>query len=78
MNITLSAPDQTVLDIRRWAEESKTTLNQYIRDCLEAKAAELRAARARKAEELVAFLRAHPVSMPKGWKFDREEANARR
>ena len=35
------------------------------------------AARAKKAEELVAFLRAHPVSMPKGWKFDREEANAR-
>ena len=77
VNITLSAPDATVLAVRAWADANHTSLNQFIRDRLEEKAVELRAARAKKAEELVAFLRAHPVSMPKGWKFDREEANAR-
>lgn len=77
MNITLSAPEKTVRDVRAWADANHTSLNQFIRDCLEEKAAEQRAARAKKAEEVIAFLRANPVSMPDGWKFDREEANAR-
>ena len=78
MNITLSAPDATVLAVRAWADANHTSLNQFIRDRLEEKAAELQAARAKKAEELVAFLGSLHVKMPKGWKFDREEANARR
>lgn len=77
MNITLSAPEETVRDVRAWADANHTSLNRFIRDCLEKKAAEQRAVRAKKAEELVAFLRANPVSMPDEWKFDREEANAR-
>lgn len=77
MNITLSAPEKTVRAVRAWADANHTSLNQFIRDRLEEKAAELQAERNRRADELVAFLREHPVSMPTGWKFNREEANAR-
>ena len=78
MTITLSAPEEAVRDVRRWAEENHTSLNRFIRERLEEKAAELRAERARKAKELVALLESLHVTMPEGWKFDREEANARR
>ena len=47
MSITLSIPPAIVQEIREWAEENGTSLNQYVRDCLEAKCAEL--ANARKA-----------------------------
>ncbi len=66
MNITLSAPPQTVQIVRQWAEEEHTSLNQYIRDVLEEKARAIKAERRRRAER-----------MPEGWQFDREEANVR-
>ena len=48
MNITLSIPPEIVQKVREWAEEHGTSLNQYIRECLEAKCAEIRDARKRK------------------------------
>ena len=32
MNITLSAPPATVTEVREWAEQNGTSLNEYIRD----------------------------------------------
>lgn len=78
MNITLSAPPETIRIVRQWADEQHTSLNQYIRDCLEEKATDVQRERQRKAEEFLEFFRTHSVKMPKDWKFDREEANARR
>ena len=71
MSITLSIPPAIVQEVREWAEANGTSLNQYVRDCLEAKCAELRDARARRAQEFLAFCKSHPIHMPKGWKFDR-------
>ncbi len=78
MNITLSAPPETIRIVRQWADEQHTSLNQYIRDCLEEKATDIQRERQRKAEEFKQFLSSLHVKMPEGWKFDREEANARR
>ena len=78
MNITLSAPDATVLAVRSWAAANHTSLNQFIRDRLEEKAVELQAERNRKADEFVRLIQTVHIRVPKGWKFDREEANARR
>ena len=77
MNITLSAPEETVRVIRAWADENHTSLNQFIRDRLEEKARELEEERARKTAGFAKFMDSVRVAMPKGWKFDREEANAR-
>ena len=77
MNITLSAPPQTVQIVRQWAEEEHTSLNQYIRDVLEEKARAIKEARKRKADDFIRFFQTHSVRMPKGWRFNREEANAR-
>ena len=72
MSITLSIPPAIVQEVREWAEANGTSLNQYVRDCLEAKCAELREARSRRAQEFLAFCKSMPpVHMPKGWKFDR-------
>ena len=78
MNITLSAPDATVLAVRSWAAANHTSLNQFIRDRLEEKVAELQAERNRKADEFARLIQTVRIRVPKGWKFDREEANARR
>ncbi len=77
MNITLSAPPQTVQIVRQWAEEEHTSLNQYIRDVLEEKARAIREERKRKADDFIRFFQTHSVHMPEGWQFDREEANVR-
>ena len=77
MNVTLSAPPQTVQIVRQWAEDAHTSLNQYIRDVLAEKARAIQEERKRKADEFVRFFKTHSVRMPKGWHFDREEANAR-
>ena len=77
MNITLSAPEETVRAVRAWADAHHTSLNQFIRDRLEEKAAELQAERNRRADEFAKFIETVHVRMPRGWKFDREEANAR-
>ena len=73
MSITLSIPPAVVQEVREWAEENGTSLNQFVRDCLEAKCAEIRDAQKRKAREFKAFMESLPVvHAPKDWKFDRE------
>ena len=42
MNITLAAPPDVIQNVRCWAEEQGTSLNQYIRDLLIAKDREIR------------------------------------
>ena len=73
MSITLSIPPAVVQEVREWAEENGTSLNQFVRDCLEAKCAEIHEAQRRKAREFKAFMESLPVvHAPKDWKFDRE------
>ena len=77
MDITLSAPPDTIRAVRQWAEASDMSLNQYIRDVLEEKARAIARERARKVKEFADFFKSHQVEMPEGWKFNREEANER-
>ena len=78
MNITLSAPPTVIQEVREWAEENGTSLNDYIRDCLDMKAAEIKAKRLTQAQEFYEYAMAHPIKVPKGWKFSREEASERK
>ena len=78
MNITLSAPPATVAEVREWAEQNGTSLNEYIRDCLEFKAGEIRALRLKRAQEFYEFAMANPIKVPKGFKFNRREASERK
>ena len=78
MSITLSIPPPVVQEVRAWAETAGTSLNQYIRECLEAKCDELRAARLRRAQHFRSLCqRLPPSGLPKDYVFSREEANAR-
>lgn len=77
MNITLSAPAETIHVVRDWAHHERTSLNQYIRDMLENKARQILDERRAAADGFAAFLDSVRVEMPDGWRFDREEANAR-
>ncbi len=77
MNITLSAPPETIRTVREWAKKENTSLNQYIRDCLEEKAKEVEEKRKRESEEFRKFLNSLHGRMPPGWKFSREEAEFR-
>ncbi len=77
MNITLSAPEESVRLVRSWAKDNHTSLNRFIREKLEEKARDIQAERDRKAEAFEEFFRTHTIHMPEGWKFDREEANER-
>ena len=72
MNITVSIPPAIVQEVRAWADENNTSLNQLIRECLEAKCAEIHDAQKRKAQEFLEFTRTHIIHVPEGWKFDRE------
>ena len=73
MSITLSIPPAIVQEVREWAEANGTSLNQFIRDCLEAKVNELKVLRSRKANNFRAFLLNLPPSgLPKGYTFNRE------
>lgn len=71
MSITLSVPPAMVQEVREWAEANGTSLNQYVRDCLAAKCAELEKARKTRGDEFLAFARANLAHAPKGWRFDR-------
>lgn len=72
MNITLSVPPAVVLSVRSWAERNGTTLNQYIRDCLEAKSREEISRQEKLAEDFCAFAYSLPrTKAPRGWKFNR-------
>ena len=73
MSITLSIPPAIVQEVREWAESNGTSLNQYVRDCLEAKCAEIQAVRVKKASDFKALLLSLPPSgLPKDYKFVRE------
>ena len=73
MSITLSVPPAVVQEVREWAEANGTSLNAYIRECLQAKCDEIHDAQKRKAQEFMAFMeQLTPCRVPKGWKFNRE------
>ena len=72
MSITLSIPPNIVQEVREWAEENGTSLNQYIRECLEAKCAEIHASRKCLAQDFPEYTRTRVVHVPKGWKFNHE------
>lgn len=73
MSITLSVSPAVVQEVREWAEANGTSLNAYIRECLEAKCEEIHSAQKRKAREFMAFMESlPPCHTPKGWKFNRE------
>ena len=78
MNITLSIPPEIVQKVREWAEANGTSLNQYVRDCLEAKCAELAKARKTRGQKFLEFAKTHQVKVPEGWKRSREEATERK
>ncbi len=77
MNITLSIPPAVVQEAREIADRNCTSLNRMIRDFLAEKIREERERRRREADEFVAFLSTLRGNVPKGWKYDREEANSR-
>ena len=77
MSITLSISPAIVQEVREWAEANGTSLNQYVRDCLEAKYKELEDARRKRGNDFIAFARANLASVPKGWRFDRQRDGER-
>ena len=73
MSITLSISPAIVQEVREWAEEHGTSLNQYVRECLEAKVQEVKELRSRKAQKFREFLlNLPPGGLPKGYRFNRE------
>ena len=74
MNITLSMDDKTVERARAAAQAMQTSLNQLVREYIE----RLAGAAQREAEHAAFEARAQSAGgQLQGWKFDREEANAR-
>lgn len=71
MSITLAVPPAIVEEIRSWAEENGTSLNQYIRDCLERKVQEIKAKRKSNADRFMELTEKCMIRVPEGWKFDR-------
>ena len=78
MSVTLSVPSNVVQEVREWAEENGTSLNQYIRDCLEFKVKEIRAMRKSVADRFMALTDRCMIKVPKGWRFNRSELYADR
>ena len=77
MNITLSAPPNVVQNVRYWAEERGTSLNQYIRDLLIAKDLEIRQERKSIADEFYSFAMSNVIDMESGYKYSRADAAER-
>ena len=78
MSITLSVPPTVVQEVRLYADKKGTSLNQMIRDYLQAMADASRREREKIANETFDFLMSQDDGgLPKDWKFNREEANAR-
>ena len=77
MSITLSIPPAIVQEVREWAETNGTSLNQYVRDCLEAKCRELESARKARADKFLEFAQANLAHAPQGWRFDRQRDGER-
>ena len=77
MNITLSAPPNVVQNVRSWAEERGTSLNQYIRDLLIAKDRKIRLERKTLADEFYSFAMANSIKMEPGYEYSRADAAER-
>ena len=77
MSITLSIHPAIVQEVREWAEANGTSLNQYVRDCLAAKAAEIEQQRSARADRFLAFARANLAHAPKEWRFNRQRDGER-
>ena len=78
MSITLSVPPAVVQEVRLYAVKKGTSLNQMIRDYLQSMADASRREREKIANETFDFLMSQDDGgLPKDWKFNREEANAR-
>ncbi|MBQ6340821.1 MAG: hypothetical protein IJI36_16915 [Kiritimatiellae bacterium] len=69
----MSIPSAIVQEVREWAAANGTSLNQYVRECLEAKATEIQDTRKQKAREFKSFLLGlSPSGLPCGYTFNRE------
>ena len=77
MSITLSVPPAVVQQVRAWAEANGTSLNQYIRDCLDAKCAEIGAAQRKLAADFLHFAMSNLAHAPAGGRFRRERDGQR-
>ena len=77
MSITLSIPPAIVQEVREWAEANGTSLNQYVRDCLEAKCEEIDKERKARGRQFAEFAKAHQVKVDAGWRWNRKEAAER-
>jgi len=74
VNITLSMDDKTIQRARAAAQAMQKSLNQLVREYIE----RLAGATQREAEHTAFEARAQSAGgQLQGWKFDREEANAR-
>lgn len=76
MNITLSVDERVAENAREAARKMGKSLNQLVRDHLERLAGQDRANQ--EADEFVKRCLGGGGGRLNGWKFDREEANARR
>ena len=76
MNITLAADAETVKRTREYAKQHGTSVNQLVRDYLQSLTA--REDRRHVADEFVRNATAHAGHSPKGFRFNREDAQRAR
>jgi len=75
MNITLSADEVLVEEVRAYARKNGTSLNQLVRGYFASLVnSNAREKRQRLVDEYMALAMNHSGRSPKGWKFNREEA----
>jgi len=75
MNITLSADEVLVEEVRAYARKNGTSLNQLVRGYFTSLVdSNTKKKRQRLADEFTALAMNHAGRSPKGWKFNREEA----
>ena len=78
MSITLSVPPTVVQEVRLYADKKGTSLNQMIRDYLQSMADASRREREELANATFDFLMSQDDGgLPRNWRFNRDEANAR-
>ena len=78
MSITLSVPPTVVQEVRLYADKKGTSLNQMIRDYLQSIADASRREREELANATFDFLMSQDDGgLPRNWRFNRDEANAR-
>ena len=75
MNITLSIPDDVVVNAREYAKKHGTSLNQMIREHLRRFSHE--AVRQESAERALAFFQSITPSLPKETRISRDEMEQR-